>query len=411
MNLRASLNTRVTSLQRFRMVAADAPQASWRHPWQTQAGYSPRSGGWFAFVNPGLVNGEAPIVRTTATEQRQQTGRTWHKNPLTGKPFFSDPIFNRTEPGGGTEKRIIEVPLYLSPAIPLRWRPIGFDGLPGSALPLFFRRLGAAARPGTQIGTDTDLALADTSAFTEQPPEGLRLLRACDIILHQPRAAVSSSFQFLDPIAGQGFARQTITLTAPQTGDRLRLFAGDYDGTPNVFSPLNGYTEDAFDEMKVCTIYLLSPRGAALGSSPDGSWTPYVQHDLFWNLNYRTPAFQPVLNIQGANPLLPLAVFGAGILLPFLQYTWSILSDAFQQAFNLIQASSQAGTFFTSTGGGSTSQFPVEDEVAVVESAPGFAHSARLRNAARAADLARRQARLDPPFPYRARAFPTAFFS
>jgi hypothetical protein len=81
------------------------------------------------------------IVRGRAREEND-----FGINPLTGKPFFSDPIFaHSTDSGAATT---VAIPLTLEPQIPLSFRAIGWDAAAaGEVVPAFFIHRGAAQRP------------------------------------------------------------------------------------------------------------------------------------------------------------------------------------------------------------------------------------------------------------------------
>ena len=172
------------------------------HPWQTTPGFSTELG-WFALVEPGFVNEECPTVRTNIEEQAQ-TERDFGKNPLTGKGYFTADVFS--QPAHVVNRKIIDVPLYLAPAIALSFRAIGFDGPAGSAVPLYFKDRGAADAP-----KEAD-PLAEDAGFSavNETPRGLRLLRVCDLILHQPRLALTSTITIAPTaatrLAGSPFA-------------------------------------------------------------------------------------------------------------------------------------------------------------------------------------------------------------
>lgn len=371
----------------------------WRHPWFTALRHE--QGQWTATVKPGFVNGQCPIVRTTALEQGADA-KDFGTNPLTGKKYFSDPVFN----GGQTvEPKLVrvDVPLYLSPRLTMSWRPLGWDGPPGSQVPEFFANLGAGSQPRIDLSApEVNLDLLP------QPPEGLRLLRVCDVVLHQPRLALTSTLNVLPGLLTGGFAaQQTLSLLAPPAGDSLRLFSGVFQPPVEIDPTAFDFTEQPFDERLVARCYLLSPPKTPQLSEPDATWTPYVQHFLFWNLEYQTPSFQQVPGDDNIQFIPPLA---GGVAQIVINSITSQLNDATQRAFNQIVARSMAGTHWTATGGGHSSVFP-EPETASAAGRRGLAHATNLRERSLAADLARRATRLNPAFPYEARGASTTLFS
>ena len=361
----------------------------WRHPWQTGVAWVPAAALWVAVIEAGFVNAGTPIVATTQREQAR-TGRDFGLNPLTGRPYFEAHVFSHDETP--EIDRQIQIPLYLDPAIPLQWRSIGFDGPAGSTVPDFFKQRGAADAPKPQTeGGDISID-PDT-------PRGLRLLRACDLVLHQPRLALTSEILVSAFFGANSNVTQTLSVRSATPGDVLRVFAGVL-ATPTAIDPLAGvFEEDTFDERLISTVYLLSPPDTTPGSEPDGSWQPFVKHALFWNLNYRQPKLR-ILDTDPGTPFFPPLAAGAAQLV--INFLTASLNDLTTQALNILTGHSLAGTFWTPTGGGHEAVFP--EEIAV-QQAKGFDKGARLE-AERLEKLRRLNAqRLDPAFPFRTLPF------
>lgn len=364
----------------------------WRHPWSTAVEYSSISRQWHAVIKPGYVNADCPIYRTDTREQVSQ-GRDFGINPLTGQPFFSSFVFDRSRPAPGPVVSL-DIPLYLAPAIPLRqWRALGYDSASGDAVPSFFQARG--------------VSVANPEVTPE--PRSLHLLRATDLILHQPRVALTSQIS-IQPglLTGISIARQVLTTRQPLEGDVLRVFSGTYR-LPEQIDPLEGvYEEEAWDELKIATVYLLSPAGATPGSEPDGTWHPFIQHDLFWPLSWiPAPFFRPVDVSNNFNPLSGLAPLVGGLALPIINTFSATSNDLAQMALNLITARSQAGTWWTMTGGGHVAVTPPAPPSEVTGLRAAQALRAANALAAARADAATRRS-LDPAFPYRAIGFPRA---
>ncbi|EDY16675.1 hypothetical protein CfE428DRAFT_5788 [Chthoniobacter flavus Ellin428] len=375
---------------------AARPSNQFKHPWFTTPSWSGSAQQWVATVQPGFVNEACPIYRATVAEQ-QAVGNPWEINPLTGEPFFSASVFNSQQSTLNSQLSV-DLPLYLTPAIALNFYGIGWDGDGNAGVPDFFVQLGAARLP------------AGKSVDTAPPPDNLRLLRACDIWLHQPRSGLTSSVD-LNPsgfITGQGSVQQTLSIASPAPSDVLRVLAGTFqpiDQTAAI-DPLSGdYTEPNFDELLISTVYLLSPPNTPIGTEPDGSWTPYVRHNLFWNLQWAQPFFQPISNDPGTPFIPPLAGGVAQIAIGFLA---SSINDAAQQALNILQGHSMAGSFWTITGGGIDGNFaPLANAQAVAAKlGPDKLQNAAAKATTAAAQVAAVQ--LDPNFPYRGVGFNTA---
>ena len=328
---------------RFGQAIAARGGGKWRHPWQVTPAWLGAAGRWVAHVWPGFVNGRVPIVHAVSDEKQ------------------------------------VEIPLYLDPAIGLTFRAVGADGNPREPVPKFFLERGVQEA----VRIDLDAVLESGVLPDLGRPRPLRLLRACDLVLHQPRVALTSQVT-LEPGPATGISNvtQTLTLRRPQPGDTLRIFAGRYDGIEEQpIDPLFGgvaglYEEKTWDELLIATVYLLSPPNTELGSEPDGTWQPFVRHGLFWNLNYQVPN----LRLFGGDPSLPfIPPLAAGAAQPVINFLTASLNDATQQTINTIAAHSMAGIFWTPTGSGHLSEFPQP--------------------------AAARASRLDPPFPFHGPGF------
>lgn len=387
------------ALSRAGQSLSAAGRGKWRHPWETRAAWVPEAQRWAAVVEAGFVNERAPSVRTTVIEQGALGPYDFGINPLTGRPFFSDHVF---APLGRAEKpsqTVVDIPLYLDPVVPLTFRALGYDGLPGFPVPQFFLDRGAAEAPRVSVdeggGITTEIA---------DPPRNLRLLRACDVWVHQPRLALTSEITFpSDFVFGTSLVTQTLGVRNAVAGDTLRVISGTFTQTPIAIDPTrNDYEEQAWDDVLIGTVFLLSPPNAVPGSAPDGTWQPFVRHSLFWNLCWVPGFFRPVTTSSGTPFIPPLAAGAAQLVINFLVAS---LNDLTSQALNILTAHSLAGTFYTATGGGSASAFPVP---AAVPARTGLDKRARLAAAATAAARARRATRLDPPFPFTAVPFDPA---
>jgi hypothetical protein len=373
-----------------------AQSRKWRHPWSVRAAWDGDS--WTATIKPGYVNGRAPIYRTSLPEQRAQ-GRDFGTNPLTGQPYFSSFVFARAavDPLSG---QVVDVPLYLAPVIPLQgWRTVGAGGSPVESVPDFFAERGVAD-------------------FGDEPAPDTRRLVARDLILHQPRLALTAEISQENPFEGQSIARQVLTTRAPLPSDRLRVYAGHYQdpaltSSPDAIDPLASfYEEPNWDELRIATVYLLSPAGAKPGAEPDQTWSAFAAHGLFWNLGWLPARMLTPLDVAATvNPLAGLGVLGAGLLAPITNVFAAATNDVYQQALNQLRARSQAGTWVTPTGGGHTTALPREEIVPI----GGTSKAARLEQVAtaKARQLAaerRRGATLDPDFPFTAIGFDPARF-
>lgn len=356
--LRQGIGTIGRVLRDGQTVSAAASQAKWRHPWQVSTAWNGDE--WRAVVQPGFVNGKCPVRETTDGD----------------------------------------MPLYRRPEIPLRWRRIGWDG--DGAVPQFFLDRGAAkARPELTVAA---VEANGASAFdTPEAPENLRLLRACDLWIHQPRLALTSQIDITPEVGlltGRSIVSQTLSVKGPVATDTLRVLAGTLERFERGIDPItNLYEEESWDDLTIATVFALSPRKTPAGSEPDSSWQLFVRHNLFWNLNYVLPYFRQFGGVSDL-PFIPPLGGGAGVLI--INYLIASLNDLTQEAINRISAHSMRGTFYTPTGGGHTAEPPPIAESTV---RTGLNKSARNKAVDQARARARRSLSLDPAFPYRAEPF------
>jgi len=403
--LRPSHNTRIAE-NSFGRTITMGRRATWRHPWFTEALWLPKKKAWAAFVLAGFCNGFSPAVRTTAGELREAQGAFFGQ--LVDASAGADEIdqIALLAIGGGAdaglpEDAVLDVPLYLRPPVPMNaWRKVGFDG--EIAPPLFFQQRGVA-KPIT-TGQITSRAV--------DAPKGNRLLRACDIWLHQPRTALTSQIT-IDPLgalSSTSNVTQTLDIREPAANDRLKIQTGTFEpqqanrlnfgGASNVLA--SDYEEATWDQILISTVWLLSPPDTAPGTSPDATWQAFSSHNLFWNLLWVQPKLDPFFNTDIFRPLAGIVgILAGGVGVGAVNFFAASINDATQGAFNILQAQSLAGSFWTPTGGGTTSAWPPEKPSPTTTSLDKSANAA-ARAKARQATLV---AQLDPNFPYEGKKF------
>ena len=94
-------------------------------------------------------------------------------------------------------------------------------------------------------------------------------------------------------------------------------------------------------------------------------------------------------------------MIGGGAGIGAVNFIAASINDATQGAFNILQSQSLAGSFWTPTGGGTTSTVPVT----VPPVKPTLDKAATADAKARAAAIARRNITLDPKFPFEGQKF------
>ncbi|MEO8204871.1 MAG: hypothetical protein ABI615_01730, partial [Chthoniobacterales bacterium] len=341
----------------------------WRHPWFTAPTWNAHKKKWVASVKPGFVNGVAPTVRTTAGDMRDARG-TWFGQLVDAFSGAAEiaraAALAISQDSDLPDDATVDVPLYLSPPINLlSWKFLGWDG--EAQFPPYFLSRGVS-RPGPSAES-----VLESGGEAPPPPKGLRLLRSCDVILHQPRVALSSQIN----IAGT-LVSQVLDETAPVAGDSLRLLSGNFSAiqdensraNPNegVNALVNNFQEAPSDQIIVSTVYLLSPPNTAPGAYPDGTWEAFAAHSLFWNLHWTQPRLLQVsTNFPITAALGAVKFLGGGAGAVAIDYFANSVDEATNAALNLIRGSSLAGTFWTPTGGGTTSADPIPSVIAAIK--------------------------------------------
>jgi hypothetical protein len=281
------------------------------HPWLTTPRWNADLEQFTAQVAPGFINGEPPLV---------QPGHFY-------TPDGEDPAGDMT--------------LLGEPEVLLNFRAIGHDGTSGESVPEFFATMGVGAQPqAVQPG--------ETVNVTEQAPTaGNRLLRACDIVLVQPRAAMKADTAISGSLLDGWTLRQSITYmgataTAHVTA-QARFTAPGTSYLPEDFD--QAFVERNFDAIKIATVYLVSPPDAAAGSAIDASWQPFVKHTLFWNLTYATPR---VSGSVAPEPLFFFIPTPAGVLVqPLVSALLSMSNDALAAVTAQLASQSNEGRFWS----------------------------------------------------------------
>ena len=409
--LRVSVNTMMEQNSLGSNLSMSRPRG-WRHPWFTQALWMGKKKAWMAFAVAGFVNGLAPMVRCTIGDLKEARGTFYGQlvDARTGAAESAQLARLAIAEAGYSnlaDTDVADVPLYQNPPIGLnQWRNIGFDG--EVKAPQFFKNLGVAdPSPAYSGNADTGITVNPDKLI---PPKGNRLLRACDIWVHQPRTALTSHIDVTADglILGTSNVTQTLGFRDAALGDKLKIQSGSYQEETqlNFVSATNAlasdYEEKNWDDALISTVYLLSPPDTAPGSKPDSTWQPFAKHNLFWNLLWAQPAVQPVFNMDIFRGIVGLvSVIGGGAGIGAVNFIAASINDATQGAFNILQSQSLAGSFWTPTGGGTTSTVPVT----VPPVKPTLDKAATADAKARAAAIARRNVTLDPKFPFEGQKF------
>jgi hypothetical protein len=251
---------------------------AFEHPWQLAPVWNPAAGdqgAWTTTFRPGFVNGR-DVTIATKDDKGDTINATLLDDPALELLSFRNPITS-----AGTVASADGELVFLA----------------GEGYPAVFEKLGVV--PAESESGDT----ADTPA----DPTRSRQIRAVDLVLDTPRASSSQRVDLLDPFADQ----QTFTISTTFDLSGLRRPRHSIFATgrwlppqpPTALERLLGTAHDPdSDQVRLATLWLISPPGAAADAEPDGTWTPYPQHFVWWNLHHaskaRIPLTQPPAPIQ-----------------------------------------------------------------------------------------------------------------
>lgn len=326
-------------------------------------------GEWRAAIEPGFVNGRPAFLDMPAewlaaqVTSGQAQERDFGINPLTGRPFFEAWVFNhghtastgpRTDRGPGGPVRLTNAPApYL---VLTAWRDPAAPGTlsanddgevitgAGEGYPPFFATLGV--RPAATGGK--------AGGAVKHDPSRTRELRAMDLVLIQPRlgsrldyvagnpiATVSTeqiSTAFLSDYVTQQNGRARVRATAKYTAP------GDPD-IEAIFGILLDAGDPQFDELFMSTVWMVSPPDAGSEAVPDGTWEPYVQHRVFWNLHH---APRNIPHGVGEDPLVFIVPLALGTAQGVVNGIISVLNGMLDEALAFLnQSGDTRGQFWT----------------------------------------------------------------
>lgn len=212
------------------------------------------------------------------------------------------------------------------------------------AVPRFFAKLG--------VGKSLELTGNLTSGLQEvvqEEPKDPRILRAFDIVMRLDRIALRVETGDIEVAAIGGFTQLlsiAVGRSSPANPSPTIYQTTKY--TPpapsNPADIFEGIGDREFDELKVATVFFLSPPETTLDAPIDGSWNAYVRHDLFWNLAY-LPATIPTT--VEAKPITVRTGLAGGIGDAIGNQILSPLNDAYAEAVTRANARSLEGSFWT----------------------------------------------------------------
>jgi hypothetical protein len=285
------------------IVSLAGGREEFRHPWQMRGEWQPSAADperleFRVFVRPGFVTGRDVVIDMQGRESRRLDSKS-------GQAIERQHV-RLTDP----EPPFLVVGTWRNP-IAAAGITATLEGelvaLPGEGYPEFFARRGV--RPASPGGNATEPGTIEAPFDAQRTRE----LRAADVVLVTPRTATATQVQPLDPLSQSA----TIELSSVFLNDAVRgqprhrlvcvpKFVPPRE--PSAVERLLGtYTEPQTDELRIGTVWMVSPPDAGADAVPDDTWQAYFQNVVFWNLNHATrnevpDAPQPPTRLQTGIP-------------------------------------------------------------------------------------------------------------
>ena len=329
-----------TKEQPYGVIVSGDANSRGRHPWFINARYEFKDDGtgeWRASIQPGFVNGRdahIPMPANWPDGKPPKDGRTTaHDVPLTAE---------------------------LVPYLVLgNWRnPLTPDGVsaslsgqilasPGEGYPKFFDKLGVK---GAAKGGDVFMA----GALGGEPDENrTREIRAMDIVLSKARMGTRLEIDVHDPLVDaqtESISTVFVNDALRATGGRAKLRAAPKYVPPQeqslalMYGTLLNAGDAQYDELRMATVWIVSPPDASGDAVPDETWTPYLQHFVFWNLQHASRLIPP----KAPNPPLQLVVpLAGGVAQPLINALLSVVNDQNAEAEAFFSQADARGMFWS----------------------------------------------------------------
>lgn len=309
------------------------------HPWQITAEYYTdpiaNISYWRASLSPGLVNGfPAKITMQYSDAPLAAQERIRLENIEAKKP---------------APKKTDRVAVYLDEgaAVKLLFRKIGSDADPSSItgnagsgnitgvfekVPDFFKRLGVAD--------------AKTNLLAEKA-ETQRLLLACDIVLNQPRVALTNSIS----ISAASIDTTLISINPGFMSPKDR--EASVIALPKYVAPIQTlnfadlffqrFSDSSSDQLHLSTVYLLSPVLPLLDQANLSSWQPFIKYNCHHNLVH---AVKQIENREEFTPLSLVVPLAGGVAQPIIDYILAENNFFAQAALDFYQQRNLGGKFY-----------------------------------------------------------------
>lgn len=309
------------------------------HPWQIQPVWhkdkKTNYGEWRGIVTAGLVNVLPPYVKMIYKEAPAAARERIRLAAVTDK---------KLEP-----KPDDRVKIYLDEQAELafNWRAIGTDSSPDSIsgnansgditgvfekVPDFFKLMGVADA-NTKIGAEA--------------PKTTRLLKACDIVLSQPRVSLTNSISITNPIITSTLLEIFPGFLVPPDREPFLSALAKFVIQPitTSFADLifQRFIDTPLDQFHLSTAFLLSPVLPLLDPTDLEGWQVYLKYNCHHNLVHAT---QQIENRVEFVPLSLVLPFAGGVAQPIINYILSANNFFAQAALDFYQQRKLNGKFY-----------------------------------------------------------------
>lgn len=318
----------------------------WQHPWTVSPFWfidiEAKIKEWRFKLSPGFVNGlhyeceiKASLASARTIERLEVDGKKVGKDESVTAWGIESPtmlVAGTRVIGSGSDPTSVSV------------SESGNLTTGSEAVPKFFSKLGV----GKNVELTGNLTTGIQEVIQEQQKDP-RILRAFDIVMRLDRIALRVETGDIEVAAIGGFTqllsiavgRSTPANPSPQIYQTSKYVRPAPSNPADLFE---GIGDREFDEMKIATVFFLSPVGATLDEELDGSWTPYVRHDVFWNLAYLPATIPTAID---AKPITIRTGLAGGIGDAIGNQILSPLNDAYAEAVTRAQARSLEGSFWS----------------------------------------------------------------
>ena len=325
------------------------------HPWQIRPVWhkdkKAKSGEWRGIVTAGLVNAIPAYVKMIYAEAPEEAKvRIILKSigDLAEKKGSGEIPKDETKSTIPKPTDLVKIYLDEMAELKFNWRSIGSDSSPDSVsgdagsggitgvfekVPDFFKRMGVADANPKILGT---------------PAESQRLLRACDIVLNQPRVGLTNTADISAAAIDTTLVSINPNFFVPSDTEpyltAIPKYVSPSAGTTN-FDDLifQRFIDTPTDQFHLATAYLLSPQLPLLDKENLAGWQCYFKYNCHHNLVHATQQIEKRTEFVPLTLTIPLA---GGLAQPSINYILAENNFFAQAALDFYQQRKLNGKFY-----------------------------------------------------------------